>query len=184
MPVPPIYSAAVAILTTLPAIGKMFAAHRLVIMRYTFKCSDTSCGHIATLNLSPKGDVSGTRFCPLCQKHTLDRNLLADVKTVLFNTEGSDYNFRFPYVSSTFPFGGDGADHFGPLKKCVIRDANHEAQMRAIHGFAGEDKVIGEDPDAGTVFSRPQAPEFEPTEQERAIATEHLKPEVMEALGV
>lgn len=70
---------------------------------------------------------------------------MADVRTVSFSQEQINHAFGYPYVSNSFPFGGKGAKHIGPMKKLLIENKQHEARVRGIHGFVGENRVCGTD---------------------------------------
>jgi hypothetical protein len=110
------------------------------------------------LNLSPKSDFSARRTCPACGQPKYLRDLLADVQTVAFNKEAAAYAGRFPYKSYSMPFGGEGAEHYGPLKQCIIRDKEHEKTMRRLHRMVGEEGLTHE---GSAHVERPTAATFE-----------------------
>lgn len=102
-------------------------------VRYDYRCA---CGHECVLTMSMNASPT-PRKCPSCQKRQLRRCVgLGEACTAAIA-----YQNRFPYVSNAFPFGGVGATHVGPLKKCLVESKAQEDQLRAIHGYVGEKGV-------------------------------------------
>ncbi len=75
-------------------------------------------------------------------KRQSNNNVLIDVASGAIK-----YQNRFPYVSTAFPFGAEGAKHVGRMKKCLIESAAHEERMRGTHGYVGEKKVVDREPE-------------------------------------
>jgi hypothetical protein len=117
---------------------------------YTFTCSDENCGTTKVLLLPIKA-CARKRRCPGCGRRTFERNLSADLLSIAYDDAGSNYKFRFPYVSNSFPFGARGAAHHGSMKKCIIENRQHEDRMRKLHGFVGEKDIKHEQGPSGRI---------------------------------
>jgi len=102
-------------------------------MRYDYRCN--SCEHADVLTL-PMTSSDAPKTCPKCKRRRSFRRLLGLTADIC--TAAIQYQNRFPYVSTAFPFGGEGAKHVGPMKKLLVESKKQENNLRGLHGYTGE----------------------------------------------
>lgn len=102
--------------------------------------------------LPASSSPSTLRKCPKCGKKSLKRDIMANARTVVVGDAIIGYSNRFPYVSRSLPFKGELAGegrHVGKNDMIEVQSKKHEDNLRAVHGYVGESKVVS-NPHHGT----------------------------------
>lgn len=76
---------------------------------------------------------------------TLKRDFLGNARSVVVGDGIINYSNRFPYVSRALPFKGHLAGqgrHVGKNGLIEVQNSKHEADLRAVHGYVSEKKVV------------------------------------------